>query len=870
MEEVGKVTYRIVGDNSPFKQDTEESKRIAEGAATQIGQAFDNAMSRAAGFVKQAFESVLRTGIEYNARMQSYTTALTTALGDEGKALETISKIQQDAAKTPFDMAGLTQANLLLIAAGESAEGARDTILALGDAVSATGGGNDQLQRMALNLQQVRNLGKATQIDIRQFQLAGIDLYGILADYTGKTAEEVRGLDVTYELLTESLKAAASEGGRYFAAMEAQSRTFNGQLSTLKDNAAATAGAITEGLFQRLAEDVLPKINEVIQSIDTEGISNALAGIADALVSVLSVAVELAPVILAVAAAIAAAQIAKKIITGVQTVIHALQEAAAAGLTLTSKIQLISAAVTAMIVLGKAYADELNRIRNRYKELTDAVNTNAKALEENQQKIKLNKDASLTLAAQITALAQNEHKTVEQKRDLIALIDQLNANMPELNLLYDEQTGALNMSTAAVIAYIEEQSKMDEATERVRAFNEAQMQRAELEQQLAEAEVENSALIENYTGGFVGFMMQFTAGAPIIQGALKANQEAVDDLSDAVNKNQEIIENYGSGTASAVQNGAQVTSEACEQMKASIKSYGERWNETHKSVAQAVNSEIGLFEDMSLKSTQSIDKLIGALKSQTSYMDDYQKNINKAMELGVDQGLVKKLSDGSKESAEILAAIVKDGGKNIDELNEEFRRSEEGKEAFIDTLTTLQTTTEQDMQNMVGIIGRAVDDMNMFGAAEMSAMQTMQGYLQGIQRYEKEINDAYARIAQNGQKTLAMVNDAHSPSRKFAKQGEYVGEGYAKGILKLVPVVEQAAIELGEASLPDMKRIQADFSASLPSMETLNQFIQPAAQFMGNIDVPKMAAPVVLELDGREIARATAWWTSEQMAWEEM
>lgn len=32
----------------------------------------------------------------------------------------------------------------------------------------------------------------------------------------------------------------------------------------------------------------------------------------------------------------------------------------------------------------------------------------------------------------------------------------------------------------------------------------------------------------------------------------------------------------------------------------------------------------------------------------------------------------------------------------------------------------------------------------------------------------------------------------------------------------------------------------------------------------------RWAAPVVLEMDGREVARATAWWTSEQMAWEEM
>ena len=54
----------------------------------------------------------------------------------------------------------------------------------------ATGGGNDELTRMASNLQQIKNAGKATAMDIRQFAYAGIDVYGILADYLGKTTEE--------------------------------------------------------------------------------------------------------------------------------------------------------------------------------------------------------------------------------------------------------------------------------------------------------------------------------------------------------------------------------------------------------------------------------------------------------------------------------------------------------------------------------------------------------------------------------------------------------------------------------------------------------------------------------------------------------
>ncbi len=83
-------------------------------------------------------------------------------------------------------------------------------------------------------LQQIQNAGKATSADIKQFAYAGIDVYGILADYTGKTAEEVQKMTVTYDLLSNALISAADEGGRYFNSMSTQSETLNGQWSNVK------------------------------------------------------------------------------------------------------------------------------------------------------------------------------------------------------------------------------------------------------------------------------------------------------------------------------------------------------------------------------------------------------------------------------------------------------------------------------------------------------------------------------------------------------------------------------------------------------------------------------------------------------------
>ncbi len=192
-------------------------------------------------------EGIVNQGVAFNQQMEKYTTGFTNMLGSAEKAQAVLNQIKQDAARTPLNVDSLVQANQLLISAGVSAGEARSTILALGDAVSATGGGSEVLSRMAANLQQIKNVGKAASIDIKQFAMAGIDIYGVLADYTGKSTAEVQGMTITYDLLTAALKKASEEGGRYYNAMETQSQTLSGRLETLKDNWSQLIGSLTEG-----------------------------------------------------------------------------------------------------------------------------------------------------------------------------------------------------------------------------------------------------------------------------------------------------------------------------------------------------------------------------------------------------------------------------------------------------------------------------------------------------------------------------------------------------------------------------------------------------------------------------------------------
>ena len=229
-----------------------------------------------------AGKQILQTGVEYNKQLETYRTGLTNLLGDAKKADAALAAMLADAARTPFDTASLVQANQLLIGAGENAAYSRKTILALGDAVSATGGGSAELLRMAQNLQQVANVGKATSVDIKQFAMAGINIYQVLADYTGKSVQDVQDMTITYDVLTSALQAAAEEGGRYHNAMATQSQTLTGRLSTLKDNATQLAGALTEQLAAGLGV-VVEKSNEVVIAMkngwDTAGLDGLLQAV---------------------------------------------------------------------------------------------------------------------------------------------------------------------------------------------------------------------------------------------------------------------------------------------------------------------------------------------------------------------------------------------------------------------------------------------------------------------------------------------------------------------------------------------------------------------------------------------------------------
>lgn len=356
----GDVIFNFKGDDKQLKKTT----KSATSTLKSIGK-----LVAGIGIGKMASDFI-RTGIQFNAEIEKYQTALTTLTGSAEKASKIISDIKKDAAKTPFDVKGLTQANQLLISAGLEADDARKTILALGDAVSATGGGSDELSRMAVNLQQIKNLGKASSIDIRQFAMAGIDIYGLLADYLGITKKEAAEMTVTWDNLNGALIKASQSGGKYFGAMEKQSKTLNGQWSTLKDNFKEFAGKALAPVVKILTNNLLPALNDLVTG--AQNIKNFIEEHKNGLIL-------LTGVIATLTAAVAAYTIAKNLdliviwayVTATNVATAVTTAFASVLAFLTSPITLVVLAIGGLITAGVLLAKNWEQVKNA---LGNAVN----------------------------------------------------------------------------------------------------------------------------------------------------------------------------------------------------------------------------------------------------------------------------------------------------------------------------------------------------------------------------------------------------------------------------------------------------------------------------------------------------------------
>jgi tape measure domain-containing protein len=162
--------------------------------------------------------------------------AFTTLIGDAAKAEQTLAKLRELGAKTPFEFPELADAGRKLIAFGESADSVPETLRRIGD-VSA--GVQAPVNEIAELYGKARVQGRLFAEDINQLTGRGIPIIQELAKQFGVSDSEVKKLvesgQVGFPAIEQAFASMTSEGGRFSGMMDAQSKTTAGLFSTLKD-----------------------------------------------------------------------------------------------------------------------------------------------------------------------------------------------------------------------------------------------------------------------------------------------------------------------------------------------------------------------------------------------------------------------------------------------------------------------------------------------------------------------------------------------------------------------------------------------------------------------------------------------------------
>ena len=260
-----KVTIKL--DNSEFKtgisgveKQCNSLTKTVKKVATAIAGAF---------VVKKVVEfgtAIAKVGVEYNALKEQSKVTWTTLLGSQEQAISQLERIEKFAASTPFSKMGVDQMAKYLHNAGYEGDAVFDTLTKIGDMGSAFGVQEDSLVELTRQFSQVQQAGYAYTEDLNILADRGIPIYQAIADQVGVTVAEVKKMASEGKLTADIYNSAIdSMAATTAGAMEAQSKTFKGMMSTLKDNFTTVAGLITEKLFSALS-GLLEKLLPVVEA----------------------------------------------------------------------------------------------------------------------------------------------------------------------------------------------------------------------------------------------------------------------------------------------------------------------------------------------------------------------------------------------------------------------------------------------------------------------------------------------------------------------------------------------------------------------------------------------------------------------------
>ena len=551
------------------------------------------------------------------------------------------------------------------------------------------------------------------------------------------------------------------------------------------------------------------------------------------------------------------------IVTGLGTLaagiaaITAVTAALNAIIAVANPITLIATAAVAAVTAIGAFAVMTTSADEEIKAFTSSLQDTKAAYDDLIVTMEGHQQSTAASLAVLEELLAVEDKSAAQKEIIAQKVAELNEAVPNLGLAYDAASDSINMTNDALERLVEKAGAQEQYAAQVSRISELYTEQKQI---ASELEIAQAALNEARETGS-GSVITLQNNIDALTEAQKANAEEIAALENASRE-------YGEKQAAAAQKTQEMTS-CVEGLISEMEGLQAAYEKTYDKAMESIEKQLGLFNELDGSSKTSINNLIDTLKGQVAYMETYAKNIQRAMELGVDEGLIRKLSDGSEESAQILASIVEGGQEEIAALNEQLAKVEEGKENFSSTIAEMEHDFNEQMEAVVRDLGDAIQDMDLSDETYTIGENNIQGLISGTASMKRDLVAEYAEMGRAAMEAYKREVDQHSPSKKFMQMGsnDILGiiEGVEREKASLAAAYEdsaQAALRSMERSMPSTFRVPqaVDNRTAAPADTVSNRWedVPPIQIYVDRMEVRK-------EGDAQRVAQELYYLTAREL-----
>lgn len=420
----------------------------------------------------------------------------------------------------------------------------------------------------------------------------------------------------------------------------------------------------------------------------------------------------------------------------------------------------------------KEFVAECDGLVESHNKVMDTYNSSTSSIKDQEL-------GTLALTQRLGELASQNTQTTASYTEMKAIIDQLNADVPGLGLTYDGVTESVDATVEAIKKAAKAQADSEYKAEQQQTYVDLLKERSSLKQQIAEAEANLDAerqrrgmRQDDVTGDWVsgsGWMED----SPWVAWTSDIDEykKSLEELQSAYDENQQTLSDIKGewrGVAQAVEDAQNQTvtydeavSMATSSAQSALDELTAAYDKAYESARTSIEGQIGLFDTMKTSSELSISDMEKAMQSQTDYLNLYSENLKKAAEYGLDDGLIKSLSDGSEESAGYINAIIQNieklGGstegmpaaasKFVDEFNSKFEETEKAKDAFADNIAKMETDFDKTMSDIEQTMTGTVEKMEMADEAKEAAQATIKAYCDAIRSMTGEAGSAAEAVA---------------------------------------------------------------------------------------------------------------------------